>query len=329
MEKFSVKSLTNNVKYVKIFINKSCVDCLNDIFSAFTVQYITYIGTVVAVIVRFGLLSMKSFVLILFAAVMLFSFVFAGVSATQERESPAISDALEILKYLAKLPSEYDGTGLTPDISHALNILKYLAKLEPMVNWVRPSVTTTGGTSEPATTPPTTHVTTTTEEVTTTTETPTEPSEPSETTVATPRFPPLEPLSEEMVLRIKQDWLDYENNIIALGNYNFNLEIEPIQFEEVRFLGYFGTYNGSIVITMRASEAFFENFWRVRFYEKGYVIQSARPLYVWNDGIVYDMVYAQLFNVTPLRYRDFLTEQDIEEIFYHYPLNQDLYLSSW
>jgi Leucine-rich repeat (LRR) protein len=45
-----------------------------------------------------------------------------------------IKDALEILKYLAKLPSVFDGTGIRLDIGDALEILKHLAKLPSHIN---------------------------------------------------------------------------------------------------------------------------------------------------------------------------------------------------
>jgi hypothetical protein len=200
-------------------------------------------------------------------------------ATTDTPESPAISDALEILKFLAKLPSEYDGTGLTPDISHALDILKYLAKLEPTVNWVRPSVT----------------------------------SEVTETTVTTPRFPPLEPLSEEIELRIRQDWVDTHIKFDALPIPNI---------EQVRIHRYFGTYDGRVVVVMLDGNPF-GGTQTMDFYGKKYRELMNIQMWVWSDGIFYRMAIL----TDDLLYREFFTEQDIEEIFYHYPLDQDLYRS--
>jgi hypothetical protein len=238
-----------------------------------------------------------------------------AISPAITEVNPTISDALEILKFLAKLPSAYCNTGLTPDISHALDILKYLAKLEPTVNWVRPSVTTTGGTPEPATTPPTTttSATTTTEEVTTATETPTEPSEPSETTVATPRFPPLEPLSEEMELRIRQDWVDLLESISDTGHRR--------DIEDVSISLYLGTYKGNVVVVMDFLPWMGQHL--IYFYGKMYRIASAAPINVWNDGFVCEVLFGHWFEPELLPYREVFSEQDIEEIFYRYPVHQD------
>ena len=85
--------------------------------------------------------------------------------------SPDIGDALEILRYLAKLPSDYDDSGISPTINDALCVLKVLAKLEVEEEWVfvRPhsAVTESGSVTESVTT--TTVAVTTTAAVTTTT----------------------------------------------------------------------------------------------------------------------------------------------------------------
>jgi hypothetical protein len=59
-------------------------------------------------------------------------------------DSPTINDTLEILKYLAKLPSDYDKSDVEPVIGDALDILKYLAKMEMPENWkpIKPLSTT-------------------------------------------------------------------------------------------------------------------------------------------------------------------------------------------
>jgi hypothetical protein len=88
--------------------------------------------------------------------------------------SPDIGDALEILRYLAKLPSDYDGSGISPTISDALCVLKVLAKVEVSEDWVfvrpRPAVTETVGNGSSGSPSPTTtsSATTTSSSVTTT-----------------------------------------------------------------------------------------------------------------------------------------------------------------
>jgi hypothetical protein len=55
------------------------------------------------------------------------------------------------LKCLAKLPSEYDNSDLNPTMTDALNLLRYLAKLEETTDWVRPTPAITTN-SQPAVT---------------------------------------------------------------------------------------------------------------------------------------------------------------------------------
>jgi hypothetical protein len=75
------------------------------------------------------------------------------ITATSDTvaDNPSINDVLEILKCLAKLPSEYDNSDLNPTMTDALNLLRYLAKLEETTDWVRPTPAITTN-SQPAVT---------------------------------------------------------------------------------------------------------------------------------------------------------------------------------
>jgi len=74
----------------------------------------------------------RRLIALLLIAAMLCTLIMPVEASEPEADSPAkvtIQDALEILKYLAKMDSLYNGTDVTPQMIDALEVLKYLAKM--------------------------------------------------------------------------------------------------------------------------------------------------------------------------------------------------------
>ena len=72
-------------------------------------------------------------IIVMFSMLMSATAGFQTVNADSEFEDRcpllSIKDALEILKYLAKMESVYENTDVKPTMLDALDILKYLAKM--------------------------------------------------------------------------------------------------------------------------------------------------------------------------------------------------------
>jgi hypothetical protein len=84
-------------------------------------------------------MNMKKKIIAIACAVSILCSAFLLAGADTPADNPSINDVLEILKCLAKLPSEYDNSDLNPTMTDALNLLRYLAKLEETTDWVRPT----------------------------------------------------------------------------------------------------------------------------------------------------------------------------------------------
>jgi hypothetical protein len=171
--------------------------------------------------------------------------LFALTGATTPHKAN-ITDALEILMYLAGMDSVYDGTGISPTIEDALGVLVYLAGMEETVTvpiWAvtEPPVTTTEPpvmTTEPPVTTTEPSVTTT-EPPVTTTEPPAATTEPPVTTTE----PPVTTPQEEYDIR---NWSPRQLEERLLNDF---LEINPSHLpvkERVHVESYLITSGNSI-----------------------------------------------------------------------------------
>lgn len=118
----------------------------------------------------------------------------------------------------------------------------------------------------------------------------------SEPSIIPPIPESLEPLSEEIELKIKTDWLKPFESV--------NLADAWIKF-------YFGAYNDSIALMISdAFTAYAYSMWSEEVAGIWFVYRDGQPVYVWNDGEFYRLSLAYD--------KGLLTEQDLLNIqFYH------------
>jgi len=86
--------------------------------------------------------------------------------------------------------------------------------------------------------------------------------------------PPLDPLCEELELRIRQDWVSHVERINGL----------LINIDDVQIHGYFGTYNGSVAVVMGLVFAIPPTLRMMKVGEFEFWMRSPAFIYIWNDG---------------------------------------------
>jgi hypothetical protein len=218
---------------------------------------------------------MKKLTAILLTLAMVLSFT---IAANTDSKKANITDALEILMYLAGMDSVYDGTGISPTIEDALGVLVYLAGMEETVTvpiWAvtEPPVTTTeppGTSSEPPVT---------------TTEPPAATTEPPVTTTE----PPVTTPQEEYDIR---NWSPRQLEERLLNDF---LEINPHleeRKERVHVESYLITSGNSIVFTIRIGSGitFPDALPSIAIEIAGYtfLLNPRGPwVLVWNNGTIY------------------------------------------
>jgi hypothetical protein len=248
---------------------------------------------------------MKKLIAIILTLAMVLSFT---IAANTDSKKANITDALEILMYLAGLESVYDGTGISPTIEDALGVLVYLAG---MVDSVVVPIWAVTELPVATTEPPVT----TTELPVTTTEPPVTTTEPPATTTEPPKtiepneIPPLEPLSAELEERIKNDYLDFR-----LPNMGYTID-------QIKINIYLGSYNDSVALMISHPGGGAGLRWSdfAAGYEFTRIVPGSRVL-VWNDGVFYTLsdYNPSTFWVSDAFGLGLITEQDIGVIWHYF-----------
>jgi hypothetical protein len=227
---------------------------------------------------------MKKLLSLIIIAAILLTTVAASTTETAEREA-TIFDVIEILKHLVDIePNEAVALMGKEDLTifDALDILKGIIGLtDPVRVYKKKPIETT--------IPPTT-----TEEPLT----------------------PLEPLSKELEMRIKTDWVKWINELEEYKRNNIEIEISDIE------MFYFGTYNGSAVLYIdtfpkrdHPEEVWTETVAGYKFHYRG-----AWCLVVWNNGKFYRLSNNHvLWGGGDGAYeKGLLTKQDIKTIWHRF-----------
>jgi hypothetical protein len=130
---------------------------------------------------------------------------------------------------------------------------------------------------------------------------------------------PLEPLCRELELIIAQDWAN-------MANYNLNQFGLSVTVDDFRYDAYFGTYNGSVVLSFSQTGGHHGIAWQNEI--AGFVFRFQEPYFVmvWSDGDFYvlgeraEPHEPPHFAETKLGAHEsgLLSDQDIAEIHAHY-----------
>jgi hypothetical protein len=127
--------------------------------------------------------------------------------------------------------------------------------------------------------------------------------------VELPVIPPIpkgvEPMTEEMELRVKTDWLKQ----YLCESYPVHLRPEEgYNVDNVLIISYFGTYSGSVTLIITDAYTRTAGSWSVEI--AGYNFDGSLGIMVWNNGDFYSLSKAYD--------EGFLVENNISNIHFHY-----------
>jgi hypothetical protein len=92
----------------------------------------------------------------------------------------------------------------------------------------------------------------------------------------------LEPLTDEVELKIKADYLEYRFGVSARSHV-----------DRVRINHYFGTYNNSVVVKLsHNAELFGQEAWVMELGSFSFFFPSTQRILVWKDGMFYELPQA-------------------------------------